>query len=127
MLGAKPQAAEARAKSVTPSRNTRRRPRRSPSAPPTRISAERKSPYDSMTHCISTTLAWKALWNFGAATLTTVLSMKAMLEPRIVAARIHGPEFLAQGVAGRTGRMEISSQRALMIGRPCQKLDAYDN
>jgi hypothetical protein len=42
--------------------------------------------------------------------------MKAMLEPRIVAARIHGPEFLVQGVAGLPERMEISSQGALMKG-----------
>src|SRR5882724_11843786 len=67
-----------------------------------------------MTHWTSTTLAWKALWNFGAATLTTVPSIKAMLEPRIVAARIHGPEFSAQRVPGLPERMEISSQGAFM-------------
>jgi hypothetical protein len=31
---------------------------------------------------------WKLAWIAGSATLTTVLSMKAMLEPRMVAASI---------------------------------------
>src|SRR6266404_9367338 len=44
MLGARPQAAEAAAKIATPSRNTRRRPNRSPSAPPARMSEDSKRP-----------------------------------------------------------------------------------
>jgi hypothetical protein len=40
--------------------------------------------------------------------------MKAMLEPRIVAARIQGPEFLAHGVPGLPERIDISSQGAFM-------------
>jgi hypothetical protein len=35
------------------------------------------------------TLALKVDWSAGKATLTTVLSMKAMLLPRMAAARIH--------------------------------------
>src|ERR1700676_2752762 len=98
MLGAKPQAAEATAKITTPIRKTKRRPNLSPRAPPTRIREDRKIPYDSITHCTSMTVARNALWNFGAATLMTVLSMKAMLDPRIVAARIHRPDFAAGAV-----------------------------
>src|ERR1700680_3562727 len=82
MLGAKPQAAEATAKITTPIRKTKRRPNLSPRAPPTRIREDREIPYDSITHC----------------TLMTVLSMKAMLDPRIVAARIHRPDFAAGAV-----------------------------
>src|SRR5438876_2084705 len=52
-----PQAIEAEAKSPTPSRNIRRRPKASPKAPPDKINAERNNPYDSTTHCTSTTVA----------------------------------------------------------------------
>ena len=44
MLEASPQPAEAMANKVTPSRNIRLRPNRSPMAPPAKINALRKSP-----------------------------------------------------------------------------------
>src|SRR5262245_45655803 len=44
MVNEKPQPTEAAAKAATPSRNMARRPRKSPSAPPTRIKAERNNP-----------------------------------------------------------------------------------
>ena len=43
MLGARPHSADESANQVTPMRNTRRRPNRSPSAPPSRISPARVS------------------------------------------------------------------------------------
>jgi hypothetical protein len=46
----------------------------------------------------------------GNATLTTVPSINAMLDPRIAAARIHGPEPLAQGTIAALERMTASSQ-----------------
>ncbi len=48
------------------------------------------------------------------ATLTTVLSMKAMLEARIVAVRIHGPASGLHGAATLPDRMRVSSQGALI-------------
>jgi len=48
------------------------------------------------------------------ATLTTVLSMKAMLEARIVAVRIHGPASGLHGAATLADRMRVSSQGALI-------------
>src|SRR5579863_2690159 len=90
MFEARPQPAEATAKIPTPTTKIRRRPNRSPSEPPTRINAPRNRPYDSTTHCTSTTVALKLACIAGRATFTTVLSMNAMLEPRIVAARTHG-------------------------------------
>src|SRR5262245_51173488 len=59
--------------------------------------AERKRAYDSTIHCTSATEACKSLCSIGSATLTTVPSIKAMLEPRIVAARIHGSLLDVQG------------------------------
>src|SRR5262245_36367488 len=50
MLDEKPQPAEAMANTPTPTRNIARLPKESPSAPPTRIRAERNKPYDSTTH-----------------------------------------------------------------------------
>src|SRR5438477_10161418 len=69
-----------------------------------------------MTHCTSTTLACRALWSLGAATLTMVPSMKAMLEPRMVAARIQGPASGLQGWLGVPERM-VSSSQGIVIGR----------
>src|SRR3954447_6790881 len=63
-----------------------------------------------MTHWTSTTVAWRLDWSAGSATLTTVLSMNAMLEPRMVAARIQGPASGRQGARSRPVRMMASSQ-----------------
>ena len=49
------------------------------------------------------TVACRLVCSAGRATLTTVLSMKAMLEPRIVAARIQRPacgEHRSAGIRG---------------------------
>src|SRR5439155_14767549 len=45
-------------------------------------------------HCTSATVACRSRCNTGSATLTTVPSIKAILDPRIVAARIQAPLFL---------------------------------
>src|SRR5215469_6694461 len=110
MLEARPHAVDATAKIAAPTRNISRRPNRSPSAPPAKIKAERKIPYDSTTHCTSKTLAPNAVCNAGTATLTTVLSTKAMLEPKIVAARIHGRFASAQGAEAPADNIKLSSQ-----------------
>jgi hypothetical protein len=89
--GARPHAAEERAKATVPIRKTFRLPIRSPRAPPTRTRAERKSRYASTTHWTCTTVAPSRSWSTGRTTVTTVLSTKARLDPRTVAARIHPP------------------------------------
>src|SRR5436309_209435 len=109
MLEESPQTAEAAAKIPTPRRKIKRRPQKSPSAPPTRIRAERNSPYPSTTHCTSTTVAWNADCRAGKATFTTVLSMKAMLEPRMAAAIIQGPASGAHGLPELPDRIKASS------------------
>src|SRR5215472_6660687 len=113
MLEAKPQAVDAPAKIPTPIKNILRRPNRSPSAPPARIMDDKKIPYDSTIHCTSTTLAWNVACNVGTATLTTVLSMNAMLEPRIVAARIQGPVVAVRGAHTRPNAITPSSHGVL--------------
>ena len=50
----------------------------------------------------------------GSATLTTVLSMKAMLEPRMVTARIHGPADFAQGATARPDSITVWLQGGFM-------------
>src|SRR5215469_2128316 len=114
MFCARPQATEASAKMMTPLTKTLRRPNKSPAAPPTRISAPSKRPYDSTTHCTSMTVALNVAWSAGNATFTTVLSMKAMLVPRIAAARIQGPDWGAHGVLSAPDRMAASSQGGFM-------------
>src|SRR5438270_10913326 len=114
MFEATPQPAEATAKIATPTTNIRRRPNRSPSEPPTRINAAKNRPYDSTTHCISATVAWKVAWIAGRATFTTVLSMKAMLEPRIVATSIQILPLAVHGTPAPAVRIATSSQGDLM-------------
>src|SRR6266404_456455 len=110
MFEARPHAVEAIAKTATPIRNIRRRPSESPSAPPARTRADKRIPYDTTTHCTSTRLAWQEFSSAGTATLTTVLSTNAMLDPRIVAAKIHGCLALAHGEAIPDDSTKPSSQ-----------------
>ena len=127
---ARPHQTEAAAKSATPIAKMRRLPYRSPSAPPTSRSAASSSAYDSTIHCASAAVAPNATCSAGNATFTTVPSMKTMLDPRIVAARIHGPSRRSHGAAGGPARMTASSQGGLMAtvmvslsaGRWCRHL-----
>src|SRR5467141_331671 len=75
------------------------RPRVSPGEPRSSRSAASKSAYASTTHCTSTAVALRLVCSAGSATLTTVPSMNTMLDPRIVAARIHRPSFLLHGAS----------------------------
>src|SRR5262249_1812393 len=100
--------------------NIIRRPRESPSAPPTKIRAERNSPYDSITHCKSTTVAPRLDCSAGRATLTTVLSINAMLEPRMVAVSTQQPDFSGQRTPGVLPGMTASAHGCLILN-----VDAY--
>src|SRR4051812_35561310 len=64
-----------------------------PGGPPTSINEGNRSVYGSTTHCIAQPVAPGANSSAGNARLTTVPSMNAMLEPRMVAARIQGADF----------------------------------
>src|ERR1700720_4372541 len=75
-----------------------------------------------MTHCTSTMFAWNAFCSVGMATLTTVLSMKAILEARIVAVRIHGPASGLHGAAALPDRMGVPSQGVRMAPMGCAYL-----
>ena len=55
------------------------------------MSAARKSVYASTTHCTSAIVAPMCSCSAGNAMFTTVPSIIAMLEPRMVAARIQRP------------------------------------
>src|SRR6266849_120590 len=73
------------------------------------------SEYDSITHCSSVAVAARLFCIAGSATLTTVPSMNAMLEPRMVVTRIHRPTSRAHGAETGRERMTPSSQGALPI------------
>jgi hypothetical protein len=53
--------------------------------------------------------------------------MKAMLEPSIVAARIHGPAFPVHGTLGVAERIDISSQGAFIKRFPNLALSGVQN
>src|SRR6188768_3034315 len=110
----RPHHAEAPAKIVTPAVKTLRRPRRSPSDPPVSSNAASVTAYDSTTHWMSLSDAPNADWSAGSATLTTVPSMKARLDPRIVAASTHAPRPLSLPVAAAL-RIAASSHGGLVI------------
>ena len=90
-FGARPHSSEAAANQVTPIRNTRRRPNRSPSEPPSRISEARLSEYPLTVHCKEAAEAWKSVPMCGSATFTTVMSMNVSAEPSTVASSTHRP------------------------------------
>src|SRR6185503_6184938 len=101
---------DAAVKMMTPSENTRRRPYRSPAAPPASISAPSVSVYALRIHCEPRTDVFRSACRSGRATLATEPSMNAMLDPRIVAARAQRFADCAQPeVAGTEARMTPSS------------------
>src|SRR6202171_6563238 len=122
MFGASPQPTEATANTVTPSRNILLLPNRSPSEPPTRIKAPRNNPYASTTHCMSMTVPPRLFCSAGKATFTTVLSMNAMLDPSIAAARIHGPELLVHGMAACPDSITAWSHGGFIKSHKSQRL-----
>ena len=117
------QAADVATNTATPSRNTRLRPKRSPSAPPTSNNAARNSAYASMIHCASAPLASRLRWIAGSATLTTVPSMKAMLEPStaLTSVQRRTPAVVVSTVSGgvaRRGMRAFSASRRSPVRRP---------
>ena len=91
MLGAAPHSSEAAANHTVPITKTRRRPYRSPSAPPRRISEASASRYPVSTHCSAPTPASRSSPMCGRATLTTVASSDAIPLAATVATRARRP------------------------------------
>src|SRR5260370_42497942 len=87
--------------------------------------AARKSEYASPIHCTSVAVAFSSLWMTGKATLTTEPSMKAMLDPRMVATRTHTPTRGALGAASGAERMTPSSQGAFTKVAICGSPSLY--
>src|SRR5258707_13173020 len=63
-----------------------------------------------MTHCTSTAVALRFVCSAGSATFTTVPSMNAMLDARMVAARTQRPRVFSQGAVPAPERTTFSSQ-----------------
>ena len=89
--GATAQTRDASPNHVVPTRKTRRRPKRSPSVPPTRTNAARVSVYALTVHVSWATPAPRSPPIAGRAMLTTVASRNAIEEPRTVAASTQRP------------------------------------
>jgi len=53
--------------------------------------------------------------------------MRAMLDPGMIAAKIHGAAFGAQGVCAPFGRITPSSQDCLITLGSCRLLQDYSN
>ena len=70
----------------------------------------------STTHCTSASVAPSADCSAGSATLTTVPSMKAMLEPRMVAARIHGAAGCSRMLTWRCEDRSFVARRRGEVG-----------
>src|ERR1700741_5137587 len=63
-----------------------------------------------MTHCTSTIVAFSFVCSAANATFTTVLSMKAILEARVVATSTQRPANFGQGALAGRERITLSSQ-----------------
>src|ERR1700722_5593200 len=122
--GETPQPPDASANRTTPQTKTLRRPYKSPSEPPTSSSEASSSAYDSTTHCTSLTVACSAVCNAGSATFTTVPSMNARLDPKIVAAKIQPPFFicLTVQVSGGRGNNEFAVREPLVSFDPAHPI-----
>lgn len=89
--GASPHSRDASANQMTPTRNTRRLPSRSPSDPPSSKNAARVSPYPLTVHWSAAVPACSSRPISGSAIVTTVPSMNASADPSTVANRTQRP------------------------------------
>src|SRR5438093_1995550 len=89
--GAAAHVADATANQTMPKLKMRRRPKRSPRAPPSRMNDASVSVYPVTTHCSPAKSAWRSAPIRGSATLTTVPSSIVMPDPRTVAASTQCP------------------------------------
>ena len=79
------QPADAAVKIARPTMNSRRRPKRSPSLPPSRISAANGTTYAFTVQASVSGLTWSSRWIDGSATFTIVLSSMIMNRPKHIA------------------------------------------
>ena len=104
-VGARPIVAEASAKTTTPNRNMRRRPKMSPSRPPVTSSTAKVSVYALTVHSRAESDASKSRWIDGSATFTTVLSSMIMNSAKHIAPSVHqrrlSSERRSRSVMGR--------------------------
>src|SRR3954447_706771 len=77
------------AKTTTPDRNIRRRPKMSPSRPPVTSSTAKLSVYAFTVHSSDESDALRSRWIDGSATFTTVLSSMIMKSAKHMAPRVH--------------------------------------
>src|SRR5436305_9759792 len=63
-----------------------------------------------MTHCTSTIVAFRFACSAGNATFTTVLSINAILEARVVATSTQRPAIFEHGALAKRERIMLSSQ-----------------
>ncbi len=79
------QPADAAVKIARPATNSRRRPKRSPSLPPSRMSAANGTTYALTVQASVSGLTWSSRWIDGSATFTIVLSSMIMNRPKHIA------------------------------------------
>src|SRR5260370_17477867 len=72
-----------------------------------------------MTHCTSTAVALRFVCSAGSATFTTVPSMNAMLDARMVAARTQRPRDFSHGAVAAPARTTFSSQGSRKSAHIC--------
>jgi hypothetical protein len=95
-VGASAHSREAPVKAITPITNTRRRPTRSPSEPPSRISDASASVYAFTIHWSALVPVLRSRPMCGSATFTTVPSRNVIPEPMTATARTQRPRALSK-------------------------------
>src|ERR1700683_723702 len=108
--GDRPHQIDMTAKIATPVTKIRRRPNKSPAAPPVSTNAERQSVYALTSHWMTSTDVFRSVSMAGRATLTTDSSIYATLEARIVTARTQGLTLGPQSPVAGVDSIAASSQ-----------------
>src|SRR5580704_10211383 len=111
--GDRPHQIDMTAKIAMPVTKMRRRPNKSPAAPPVRTNAERQSVYALTSHWMTSADVFRSVSIAGSATLTTDSSIYEMLDARIVTASTHGLALAAQSPTTRVDSIAASSHGLL--------------
>ena len=115
-VGAIPHSSEAIANHTVPITNSRRRPNRSPSEPPSRISEASNSRYPLLIHCSSAKEASRSSPMVRSATLTTVPSRRVRPDPRLAAATTHRPVDVPSGLPAALPHSRLSAYSLRVTG-----------
>src|SRR5437588_6839132 len=115
-VGATAHSSDATVNTPVPIWKMRRRPLRSPSEPPSRMSEASVSRYPLRIHCRELVEACRSSPILGTATLTTVPSRNAIPDPRTATASTQRPARLPKATSSTSDGQEVEQRRVDFLG-----------